>query len=631
MTGAPTPKDRFTSLDILAVARELRTAEHARVDKVFDLPTGGWALSLRIPREGRRELVLVPGRFAALLADPVTHAPELSPFARELRRLLEGGVLADVPNPGGERLLEVGFRRSGEPEPLLLALELFGTGNLIVAQGGTIAAAAHSRRWAHRTIGVGAEYARPPSRTDPWSAGEAELSAELARSHSDLASTLAARLSLGGPIAEELVARGGWDGAQPATAAAAQVAHLLHVELQQLLSEVGDRPVGRLYLRGGVTVDATPYASRRWTDVPEVVEAVRSTFSEAAYEFFASLVTPPETAEEASARESRQELERQAGRLRAAVEGLSDAVRTLQAQAGAIFEHFSDAEAAVARLASESGGDAKVEVALGDFLVPLYRDRPVRESAQALYEEAKRAQSKLAGAETALKETERRLVRPVVARPSARPVASSVRSKARWFEQYRWFISSEGAVVIAGRDAPSNDQVVKRHLKEGDLYVHADLHGAASVVVKRPAPGNPPLTEVTYREAGQWAVAFSKAWRAGLASASAFWVAHDQVSKAGTSGEFVARGAWVIHGTKNILRDLPTELAIGTLAVEGETRWTVAPPSAVAHRGQVRFLITPGDERRRADVEVELCRDLGIARPLLQSLLPAGGLAVRRP
>ncbi|HXQ79507.1 MAG TPA: NFACT RNA binding domain-containing protein [Thermoplasmata archaeon] len=186
-------------------------------------------------------------------------------------------------------------------------------------------------------------------------------------------------------------------------------------------------------------------------------------------------------------------------------------------------------------------------------------------------------------------------------------------------------------MVVGGRDAGSNDQLVKRHLKEGDIYVHADLHGAASVIVKHPAPGAPPLSETTYREAGQWAVAFSKAWRAGLASVSAFWVTHDQVSKAAMSGEFVARGAWVIHGTKHPLKDLPNELALGTIDYEGESLWTAAPPESLRRRGTIRFLLTPGPERERSDREEELVRELGISRPLLQSLLPAGGISVRRP
>ena len=67
MPGTPTPKDRFTALDTLAVAREVRARGRARVDKAFDLPEGGWSVTLRVPGEGRLELLLVPGRYAALL------------------------------------------------------------------------------------------------------------------------------------------------------------------------------------------------------------------------------------------------------------------------------------------------------------------------------------------------------------------------------------------------------------------------------------------------------------------------------------------------------------------------------------------------------------------------------------
>ena len=179
-------------------------------------------------------------------------------------------------------------------------------------------------------------------------------------------------------------------------------------------------------------------------------------------------------------------------------------------------------------------------------------------------------------------------------------------------------------------DAPPNDLVVRRNLKDGDFYVHADLHGAASVVVKHAAPGEPPLSDLTLREAGQWAVAFSKAWRAGSASAEAFWVESEQVSKKAASGEFVARGAWVIDGTKHVMKDLPLELAIGTIRYEGDERWTVAPPAAVRALGEVRVL-APGEERERGEREVELSKELGLPRPVLQSLLPAGGLSVRRP
>lgn len=634
MTALPTPKDRFTSLDTLALVRELRVLERARVDKAFDLAAGGWSLVLRVAGEGRKELELVPGRFGALVAQSSDRAGELSPFARELRRLLTGATLRSVAEPGGERFLELTFSRGDDPNDLLVVFEIFGHGNLLVVRAGKIVAVAQPRQWAHRTVRVGAPYLRPPSRSDPWLLSPAEVGEELRRSRTDLASTLAARLGLGGPVAEELVARGGWNPQEPASRDPDRWGARIHEEIGRLLTEVGERPAGFVYRREGSAVDATPYASRRWQGISGVEEISRATFSEAAHEYFTTLAPSTPSKAEVEAARIRAELERLAVRQRASVEELAKGAEELRIQAETILGHYSEAEQALAKVRpTDDERIDRIEISLGARVVPLRLGRTPRESAQELFEESKRVTRKLAGATSALADTERKLAGPpephaTTAKPAG--LASARPHRAHWFERFRWFISSEGGIVVAGRDAASNDQLVKRHLKEGDIYVHADLHGAASVVVKHPEGGGLTLTEATYREAGQWAVAFSKAWRAGLAAASAFWVTHDQVSKAGASGEFVARGAWVIHGTKHLMDDLPLELALGTIDYAGETLWTVAPPEAVRRRGAIRVLLAPGAERERAEREIELVRELGVPRSVLQSLLPAGGLSVRR-
>ena len=79
--------------------------------------------------------------------------------------------------------------------------------------------------------------------------------------------------------------------------------------------------------------------------------------------------------------------------------------------------------------------------------------------------------------------------------------------KQYWFEKFIWFISSENYLVIGGRDRQQNEQVVRRYLQKDDLYVHADLHGASSVVVKNPAGG--PVPPRTLLEAGTLAIIHS--------------------------------------------------------------------------------------------------------------------------
>src|SRR5438094_8985368 len=80
-------------------------------------------------------------------------------------------------------------------------------------------------------------------------------------------------------------------------------------------------------------------------------------------------------------------------------------------------------------------------------------------------------------------------------------------TKSMWFEAYRWTISSEGFLILGGRDARTNDQLVKKHLKEGDRYAHADVHGAPSTVIQDGARA----TEATLRESCEFALSYSKA------------------------------------------------------------------------------------------------------------------------
>lgn len=630
MPDGPSPKDRFTALDTLALVREIRALGPAHVDKAFDLALGGWTLVLRAPGRGRVELCLVPGRYAALLDERPTHEEGLTPVAKELRRLLGGATLLGAAEPRSERYLEISFRRP-DAETLLLALEFFGAGNLVVARDGKIVAVSRPRAWAHRVVRVGADYQRPPERTDPWGMRVADLDAELRRSHTDLASTLAARLALGGPIAEEVLRRSGLrpgSGPLPTEAAGA-----IHRAIADLLREVADPPKGYLYEREGVAVDATPYPSHRWRGEGGATEHDLPRFSDAALRYF-STIGPASAAESAPPPDpERALLERQREQQRKATEALEVESQKLIEDGQSVLSNYSEAERQVAHARSDPEAPDEIEAELGGRKVPLRVREPARASAQALFNEAKRLQAKAAGAKAALAETEARLAQPSTTAEA--PTRSAAVSKGRagpvrWYTRYRWFVSSDGLIVIAGRDAASNDAVVRRHLRERDLYLHADIHGAASVIIKAPERGPEPFPPTTVEEAGRWAVAFSKAWRAGLASADAFWVTADQVSKTPATGEFVARGAWVIHGTKNYLKDLPLELALGAIEFDGAETWVVAPQSAVRARGTVRFLLTPGDERERADREVELARETGVSRSVLQSLLPAGGVNARR-
>ena len=79
-------------------------------------------------------------------------------------------------------------------------------------------------------------------------------------------------------------------------------------------------------------------------------------------------------------------------------------------------------------------------------------------------------------------------LRALQAKKVTAPVAPR---KPLWFERFHWFVTSENVLVVAGRDAQQNELLVKRHLSRGDVYIHADLRGAASTIVKNPKPDQP--------------------------------------------------------------------------------------------------------------------------------------------
>ncbi|XP_061394100.1 ribosome quality control complex subunit NEMF homolog [Musca vetustissima] len=126
-------------------------------------------------------------------------------------------------------------------------------------------------------------------------------------------------------------------------------------------------------------------------------------------------------------------------------------------------------------------------------------------------------------------------------------------SKARkvyWFEKFYWFISSENYLVIGGRDAQQNELIVKRYMRPTDIYVHAEIQGASSVVVRNPNGGDvPPKTLI---EAGTMAISYSVAWDAKVVT-NAYWVRSDQVSKTAPTGEYLGTGSFMIRGKKNFL------------------------------------------------------------------------------
>lgn len=93
--------------------------------------------------------------------------------------------------------------------------------------------------------------------------------------------------------------------------------------------------------------------------------------------------------------------------------------------------------------------------------------------------------------------------------------------------------------------------------------MHADLHGAASVIIKN-NDMTKPIPPLTLFQAGQACVCRSAAWSAKIV-ASAWWVHPEQVSKTAPTGEYLTTGSFIIRGRKNYLPPQPLVMGLGFL------------------------------------------------------------------
>jgi predicted ribosome quality control (RQC) complex YloA/Tae2 family protein len=165
---------QLDALTLAALVDELRaTQAGARVEEVIQ-PTPQ-AVALQLYAGGAKRWLLISAhsqlaRIQLVEAKPRKLVSEPPAFVMLLRKHLEGARLVEVRQPPAERLVELGFRTSGQAEPVWLVAELTGRlSNVIVRDaGGTILGALKPVGPAvnrYRAIVPNAPYVAPPPQT----------------------------------------------------------------------------------------------------------------------------------------------------------------------------------------------------------------------------------------------------------------------------------------------------------------------------------------------------------------------------------------------------------------------------------------------------------------------------------
>jgi predicted ribosome quality control (RQC) complex YloA/Tae2 family protein len=628
-------KDSLSSFDITAVVADLQTVVGGFLDKVYHPAREHLVLSVRTPGEGRTFIHFVAGRWLYASKGAGDMPQEPSSFARMLRKHLSNSKIVGASQQGFDRIAVLTFEK-GERHDLIL--ELFGKGNAVLVKEGVIVQPLTTHTWKHRDVRARKPFSFPPPIPDPLTLPLDDLAAIFRDSDSDIVRTCATKLNIGGRYSEEICQRAGLERDLLAKDVGSEGLAKLIDTVRELIEEVRASRYGLIVSRDDELVDVVPSKLVVYKDF--VTEEFPS-FSEAVENYVTRM---PASSKRADAQPGDQELERLRRTLAQQEEAVLSLERgSLEAQktGDSLFANYSDVAHILltakdllsqSKNLSEMPGFVSFDKRRALLMVStpygtyeLDVNGTVESNARRYYENGKRMKGKLEGVLPALDVT-RASIASYNKEQATRERKRGVEAKATkrfWFERYRWFISSEGAVVLGGKDARTNDTLVKKHLEPGDRYAHADIHGAPSVVVKM----KDGIGEQTLVEACQFAVATSKAWNAKIGSSVGYWVLPGQVSKTPQSGEYLARGAFVVRGKRNYSDKVEIRLAVGEVEFEGVKKVMCGPEPAVRSQSSRFLVIRPGELDKNLFAR-RLAAEFGVPIEEVQSVLPPGNVEV---
>ncbi len=103
-TYNPSMKEGMSSFDIAAMVKELQCLIEGRIDKAFQLTREKLLLRIRVPEKGRKDLVIVVGKWLYLATQPQETPKTPTSFAMLLRKYLGNGKITKIEQHGFDRI-----------------------------------------------------------------------------------------------------------------------------------------------------------------------------------------------------------------------------------------------------------------------------------------------------------------------------------------------------------------------------------------------------------------------------------------------------------------------------------------------------------------------------------------------
>ncbi len=587
----------MSGIDVRAVTVELAVHLPLWVNKVYQFDDKLFGIRLNAKEHRRFDLLIESGK-RVHLTGVLPVAPKNPPsFAMLLRKYLNGGRIINFGQHSLERIFFIDIQKSDGVYRLIA--ELYDEGNIILLdKEGLILKPLRHHRFKDRDVVPGVKYEFSP--IDVTRISEEEFEALLKSDNRDIVRALATRCLLGGLYAE-------------------YICSTAKIEKNCPVNEIKDfKP---LYDSFNSLIHRVDYArspcllNNSVLPFP-LLEMSESVHFESFNEALDNLYPKEEVLkEEKGPKASHKDIIR--ARQEAAVKKFSEKINHFEAINEKIYENYSFIEETIQTLRSASKthswqeisevlkkstlesakkikgvhpAEAAVDLDLG-ITVRIYVSESVNANLGRYYDEIKRFKRKREGAKRAMEQ-------PVARKKE--PKSSIKPAKKRWFHKFRWFYTTDSVLVLGGRDATQNEELVKKYMEGKDRFVHADVHGASVVIVK----GESSCMD----EVARFAASYSGSWKSGHFSADVYSVASNQVTKTPESGEYISKGSFIVRGEREYQRDVPLGIMIG-VQISPEAMVIGGPQSAICKSAIASVLLKPGTFEPN-DVAKKVIREL---------------------
>jgi len=637
------PKDALTSIDLAVVLRELGKLSGCSVRNVYVPLRDLLVLGLRC---GDDVLYLVAEAGRRIHVSRHIFTTESLGVARQFRGFLDGARLVGVGQLGLERVAVLEFESGGRR--LKLYVELLPRGIIALVDGdGRVLAVNRGLKVRDREVRPGTRYVPPPAPTDILRASPEDVAAAARGFSGNLAQFLVRVFGIPPEVVNEVL------DPRVRTAKVVELGTdvvLKYVEeVREFIRKVLESPRPCLIISSGRPVGFLPFTPSRVAEGLEVVEY--TSMNQLVEEYFRELSSHEQKQaelarikeEEARVSKTLEEAESELRKLEEYVAAVSRELELFERNYHVVEEIWGCCRRAIKDCGwgclercgpvegDPSEGSVVIRLPDGELKLLVYKD--LVEQYSELRGRYVHLTEKYGRARAVVEELKRRL--DELARRRVLLEALRVRPRrVSWFSRFLWVETSGGFLAIGGRDASQNEVIVRRYLGPRDIFMHADIHGAAVFVILTQGRE---VGERDLYEVATLAASYSKAWKAGLASVDVFWVYGDQVKLAAPPGQYLPRGSFMVYGQRNYIRGVKLRLGIG-VAYYGDTYdIVIGPPELVASRAVAWVEVVPGNlgideiSKEIRGYLVEKCPDVrGLTVNDVAKLIPGRASIVRK-